>query len=62
MAIYGLHEQKADLEQLFFQLTNGQFAAPPPQTPQPYGPSGYQGYAVPTQQPAQQPGPWGGNA
>jgi len=49
VAIYGMHEERADLEQLFFQLTNGQFAAPPPQP---------QGYAVPVQQ----PGPWGGQA
>ncbi len=28
VSIYGIQEEKADLERLFFQLTNGQYAAP----------------------------------
>jgi ABC-2 type transport system ATP-binding protein len=62
VAIYGLQEERLDLEQLFFRLTSGQFAAPqqlpygqlPPVPPSPqYGPPppGYgppqEGYAVP---------------
>ncbi len=62
VALYGVHEERADLEQLFFRLTSGQYAAPGIQQPPPgYGapPSGYaqpvpqQGYP---QQPYQQPG------
>ncbi|WP_019810662.1 ABC transporter ATP-binding protein [Saccharomonospora halophila] len=49
VAVYGIQEETADLEQLFFQLTSPQYAAPapghPPQFAQP-----------PFQQP-QQPGP-----
>ncbi|WP_020499727.1 ATP-binding cassette domain-containing protein [Sciscionella marina] len=30
VATYGMEEQRTSLEQLFFQLTSGQFAAPPP--------------------------------
>jgi ABC-2 type transport system ATP-binding protein len=60
VALYGVQEEKADLEQLFFRLTSGQYAAPgvvqygaPP--PQGFGPppgyqqSGYQqtGYQQP---------------
>jgi ABC-2 type transport system ATP-binding protein len=29
IALYGMQEERADLEQLFFRLTSGQFAAPP---------------------------------
>ena len=29
VALYGVQEERADLEQLFFRLTSGQFAAPP---------------------------------
>jgi ABC-2 type transport system ATP-binding protein len=29
VALYGMQEEKVDLEQLFFRLTSGQFAAPP---------------------------------
>jgi ABC-2 type transport system ATP-binding protein len=48
VALYGVHEERADLEQLFFRLTSGQYAAPgvgqmpPPGWGQP--PQGYQGY------------------
>jgi ABC-2 type transport system ATP-binding protein len=72
VALYGVQEEKADLEQLFFRLTSGQFAAPgmmPPGQPQ-MPPGGYGtapgGYAQPVpqqpvyqqgyQQPGQQPG------
>ncbi|MBO0841061.1 MAG: ATP-binding cassette domain-containing protein [Sciscionella sp.] len=37
VALYGVQEEKADLEQLFFQLTNGQYSAAPVAG----GPSGY---------------------
>ncbi|MTD58504.1 ABC transporter ATP-binding protein [Amycolatopsis pithecellobii] len=30
LAVYGMDDDRADLEELFFQLTNGQFAAAPP--------------------------------
>jgi ABC-2 type transport system ATP-binding protein len=64
VALYGVHEEKADLEQLFFQLTSGQYSAPGmmPQGQMPQGPPpGYGapqgGYAQPVpQQPYQQPG------
>ncbi|CRK59647.1 ABC transporter, ATP-binding component [Alloactinosynnema sp. L-07] len=49
VALYGVHEEKADLEQLFFRLTSGQYAAPG--MPQQYGPP--QGYAMSYQQPPQ---------
>jgi ABC-2 type transport system ATP-binding protein len=63
--LYGVHEETADLEQMFFRLTSGQFAAPPPQGP--YGgqappgppPPGYgppPGGGYPPQQPQQQQG------
>ncbi|HEY7593735.1 MAG TPA: ATP-binding cassette domain-containing protein [Actinophytocola sp.] len=69
VALYGVQEEKADLEQLFFRLTSGQYAAPgmvphgqlPAVPPGGYGtPPG--GYAQPVAQPAppqqyyQQPG------
>ncbi|MBB5955237.1 ABC-2 type transport system ATP-binding protein [Saccharothrix tamanrassetensis] len=66
VSIYGIQEEKADLEQLFFRLTNGQYTASgpnqysgpqgPQQPPVPQG-SGY--YAPPPgyQQPYQQTGP-----
>jgi ABC-2 type transport system ATP-binding protein len=54
VALYGVQEERADLEQLFFRMTSGQFAAPPqvaygqlPPVPPPgYGqpPPGYGGY------------------
>jgi ABC-2 type transport system ATP-binding protein len=60
VALYGVQEERVDLEQLFFRLTSGQFAAPqqvaygqlPPVPPAGYyqqPPPGYpqQGYAVP---------------
>jgi ABC-2 type transport system ATP-binding protein len=61
VALYGVQEERADLEQLFFRLTSGQYAAPgTPQPPPGYGvpPAGYaqpvaqQGYP---QQAYQQP-------
>ncbi|MCA1655050.1 MAG: ATP-binding cassette domain-containing protein [Pseudonocardiaceae bacterium] len=65
VALYGVHEERADLEQLFFRLTSGQYAAPgqvphgqlPPIPPGYQAPQGYapQGYA-PAPQPYQQPG------
>jgi ABC-2 type transport system ATP-binding protein len=63
VALYGVQEEKADLEQLFFRLTSGQFAAPgmmPPGQPQ-MPPGGYGtapgGYAQPVpQQPVYQQG------
>ena len=58
VALYGVQEEKADLEQMFFRLTSGQYSAPsqvqygqpPPVPPGGYGtpPQGYQ------QQPPQQ--------
>ncbi|MBW4716310.1 ABC transporter ATP-binding protein [Saccharothrix obliqua] len=64
VSIYGIQEEKADLERLFFQLTNGQYAAAPTQYggQPPVGPgTGYHapppGYQQPyQQQPYQQPG------
>ncbi len=72
VALYGVQEEKVDLEQLFFRLTSGQYAAPgmppPGMPPGGYGapPAGYGtppgGYAQPVppqmpQQPVyQQPG------
>ncbi|MFI7675370.1 ABC transporter ATP-binding protein [Actinophytocola sp. NPDC049390] len=67
VAVYGMQEERADLEQLFFALTSGQYAAPgqvphgqlPPVPPgyQQGPPPGYQqqGYAPPQQTP---PGGW----
>ena len=60
VALYGVQEEKADLEQLFFRLTSGQYAAPGqvpqgqlPQVP----PGGFGtppgGYAQPVPQPVQ---------
>lgn len=71
VALYGVEEQRADLEQLFFQLTSGQYAAPgqvpygqlPPQVPQPpqqagWGPpSGGMPQQYQQHQPYQQPPP-----
>ncbi|MFE2750769.1 ATP-binding cassette domain-containing protein [Actinosynnema sp. NPDC059335] len=63
VSIYGIQEEKADLERLFFQLTNGQYAgqqAQPVAYQQPGYGQGYQqaGYAQPGYQPGyqQQPG------
>ncbi|MGH3880903.1 MAG: ABC transporter ATP-binding protein [Actinophytocola sp.] len=70
VALYGVQEEKADLEQLFFRLTSGQYAAPgqvphgqlPQVPPGGYGtpPGGYAQPATPQQayqqQPYQQPG------
>lgn len=55
VALYGVHEEKADLEQLFFRLTSGQY-----QGQAPYGQPGYQqapppGYQAPP--PGYQPPP-----
>jgi ABC-2 type transport system ATP-binding protein len=53
VALYGVQEERADLEQLFFRLTSGQYAGQVP-------PAGYQqpGY----QQPGYAPGPQAGYA
>ncbi|MFJ6671941.1 ABC transporter ATP-binding protein [Actinosynnema sp. NPDC091369] len=58
VSIYGIQEEKADLERLFFQLTNGQYAAPPGQYAQPVAyqqqpPAGYQQQYQQYQQPPQ---------
>lgn len=42
IAVYGMQEETADLERMFFQLTQGQYAAPQPGFQQ-GPPSGYQG-------------------
>jgi ABC-2 type transport system ATP-binding protein len=65
VAIYGMYEEKIDLEQLFFRLTNGQFAAPPQVpygqvplvAPPGYAPPGYAppGYGPPGSAPQQPP-------
>ncbi|HET6503828.1 MAG TPA: ABC transporter ATP-binding protein [Amycolatopsis sp.] len=63
IALYGVEEDRADLEKLFFQLTTPQYAAPPPGygAPQPgaWGGTPPQGYppqqpGYPQQQPYQQ--------
>jgi len=67
IALYGMEEDRADLERLFFQLTTPQYAAPqpgygpPPQQQGGWGPPP-PGYPPQQQQPQQQPqqGPWGG--
>jgi ABC-2 type transport system ATP-binding protein len=66
VALYGVHEEKADLEQLFFRLTSGQYAGMPQgQQGPPAGyhtpPQGYQqqppqGYQQGYQQPGTPPG------
>ncbi|RZS32794.1 ABC-2 type transport system ATP-binding protein [Herbihabitans rhizosphaerae] len=64
VALYGVQEERADLEELFFRLTSGQYAAPqnPPQFGQlPPGAHGTPpgGYAAPVQLPqGAQPGGW----
>ncbi|MFI9012141.1 ABC transporter ATP-binding protein [Actinosynnema sp. NPDC053489] len=67
VSVYGIQEEKADLERLFFQLTSGQYAAPgqyaqPPGYQQPYQqpyqqqpPPGYQQQPPPGYQHYQQP-------
>jgi ABC-2 type transport system ATP-binding protein len=70
IALYGVEEDRADLEKLFFQLTTPQYAAPAPGYAQPqqggWGgppPPGYppqQPYQQPYQQQQQQQGPYGG--
>ena len=70
VSVYGIQEEKADLERLFFQLTNGQYAAPgqyaqpagyqqqPPVGYQQPPPAGYQQqYQTPPQDYQQQPPP-----
>ncbi|QWF82316.1 ABC transporter ATP-binding protein [Amycolatopsis sp. CA-230715] len=68
VALYGMQEDRADLEQLFFQLTQGQYAAPQPpygQQPQqggwgggpPSGPQQQQQYPPPPHYQQQQPPP-----
>ncbi|MPZ79137.1 MAG: ATP-binding cassette domain-containing protein [Actinophytocola sp.] len=53
VALYGVQEERADLEQLFFRLTSGQYAAPGqvPHGQLPPVPPG--GYAQPVPQPGQ---------
>ncbi|OLF18895.1 ABC transporter ATP-binding protein [Actinophytocola xanthii] len=50
VALYGVQEEKADLEQLFFRLTSGQYAAPGTQLPPPGQGQPQQGYAQPVGQ------------
>ena len=62
IAVYGMQEEHADLERMFFQLTQGQYAGGPgfpPQQPQYQGPPpGYQGPpSGPQQQQQYQQGP-----
>jgi ABC-2 type transport system ATP-binding protein len=63
IAVYGMQEEHADLERMFFQLTQGQYAGGPgfpPQQPQYQGPPpGYQGPPSGPQQYQQGP-PTGG--
>ncbi|MFL6143645.1 MAG: ABC transporter ATP-binding protein [Labedaea sp.] len=73
VALYGVQEEKADLEQLFFRLTSGQFSAPQQvafgQLPQPGYAQPPPGYGPPPGYPPQQSGypvpagqgtpPWG---
>ena len=66
VALYGVQEEKVDLEQLFFRLTSGQYAAPgavpygaPPQITPPQGyyqQPGYQAQQSGYHQPVQQSG------
>jgi len=73
LAVYGMEEDRADLEKLFFQLTNGAYTGAPMQQQPPQTPPGGgwgpppPGYGPPQQQyqapPGYQPGPqqgWGG--
>jgi ABC-2 type transport system ATP-binding protein len=75
LAVYGMEEDRADLEKLFFQLTNGQYSGAPYQQPPyqqqypPQGggwgppPPGYPPQQPPYQTPPggyQQPGPYQG--
>jgi ABC-2 type transport system ATP-binding protein len=62
VSVYGIQEEKVDLERLFFQLTNGQYAAPgqyaQPAAYQQQPPGGYQQFQQPApgyQQQYQQP-------
>ncbi|MEU6642166.1 ABC transporter ATP-binding protein [Saccharomonospora sp. NPDC046836] len=69
IAVYGMQEEKADLEQLFFQLTSPQYSAGAPYGQQP--PPGWGGPPPGYQQPQQTPPPgfgqpgqqqgWGGH-
>jgi ABC-2 type transport system ATP-binding protein len=57
VALYGVQEEKADLEQLFFRLTSGQYAAPgmvPQGQPGGYAPPGGYAQPVPQAMPPQQ--------
>jgi ABC-2 type transport system ATP-binding protein len=74
VAIYGLHEDSADLEKMFFQLTSGQYAGGQPQQQGPppgwaQQPPPQQGWGPPPGHPYQQQHPgqpghqgWGGQA
>ncbi|MGW5052956.1 ATP-binding cassette domain-containing protein [Actinokineospora sp. NPDC004072] len=71
VALYGVQEERVDLEQLFFRLTSGQYAAPqqgyaqpgyaqPGYAPQGYAQPGYaqqSGYHQPVPPPGYQPAP-----
>jgi ABC-2 type transport system ATP-binding protein len=50
VALYGVQEERADLEQLFFRLTSGQYAAPGTQLPPPGQGQPQPGYAQPVGQ------------
>ncbi|MQA60146.1 MAG: ATP-binding cassette domain-containing protein, partial [Actinophytocola sp.] len=56
IAIYGLTERQADLENLFFQLTSGQYGGRPQMPATPDAPPGAWG---PPREPGAPPGPWG---
>lgn len=74
VAVYGLHEDSADLEKMFFQLTSGQYAGGPSQQQGPppgwaQQPPPQQGWGPPPGHPYQQQHPgqpghqgWGGQA
>ena len=55
LAVYGMQEETADLERLFFQLTQGQYTGAPPQGPPPGPPQGPPPGFPPPQQYQQQP-------
>jgi ABC-2 type transport system ATP-binding protein len=64
VAIYGMHSESADLEQIFFRLTSGQFSGANPQQYQQYQQHQQQqpppGWGPPPQQQQQHPGYGGG--
>jgi len=63
IAVYGMQEDHADLERMFFQLTQGQYAGAPGHPPQPQyqgPPPGYPPQQYPPSGPQQQQQYWGG--